>query len=114
MNTAATSLDRRPRIGRAGAGTGQRAARQAAYKHEHQPQHLYVTHERLEGCLTDRASAAATSLFVHYLTFLKHEASASCMRLLDGTFTGESLTVGVLGLGAHIPQTFIERVGVGP
>jgi hypothetical protein len=36
-------------------------------------------------CLTDRASAAATCLAAHYPAFLRNEASASCMRLLDST-----------------------------
>jgi hypothetical protein len=35
-------------------------------------------------CLTVRASAAATSSFGHYPTFLGTEATASCMRLLGG------------------------------
>jgi hypothetical protein len=39
------------------------------------PPDLYVR-------LTDRASAAATSPFGHYLTFSRIEASGSCMRLL--------------------------------
>jgi hypothetical protein len=37
-------------------------------------------------CLTDRASAAATCPFGHYLTFLKPQAPASCMRLLDSSY----------------------------
>jgi hypothetical protein len=39
-------------------------------------------------CLTDRASAAATSQPRHYPTFLRSEASASCMRLLGGAVQG--------------------------
>jgi hypothetical protein len=34
--------------------------------------------------LTDRASAAATGPSGHYLTFLRPDASANCMRLLGG------------------------------
>ena len=34
--------------------------------------------------LTDRASAAATCPFGHYLTFLSPDAPVSCMRLLGG------------------------------
>src|SRR5215217_2910256 len=37
--------------------------------------------------LTDRASAAATSLIGHYLTFLRPEAPVSCMRLLGCRFS---------------------------
>ncbi len=37
-------------------------------------------------CLTDRASAAATCRLAHYPTFVKTEASVSCMRLLASAF----------------------------
>jgi hypothetical protein len=44
-----------------------------------------ISNERETGCgLTHRASAAATCPLAHYLTFLRPEASASCMRLLGG------------------------------
>lgn len=49
--------------------------------------------------LTDRGSAAATRLVGHYLTLLKHEAPASCMRLLDVRPSPSLLPV----RGAHRP-----------
>jgi hypothetical protein len=43
--------------------------------------------------LTDRASAAMTWPFPHYLTFLRSEAPVSCMRLLGGTHVGVRSTI---------------------
>ena len=53
--------------------------------------------------LTDRASAAVTWPLAHYLTFLRTEAAASCMRLLGRSLQDTFMKYRVVARGQHYP-----------